>query len=342
MEETGTRFVGFYTWPKFWAGATLHPDENIRPYLQTIMSKNSLSFTTKIYTLKISRDGMFIFRLEKLAQEIEKRRSEQDYKPDLELTSHYLSYINAILILFGSVLLETGSDYPLQLQEITNKDIFLVLIEDDEWQGGSAPFNTLAGYHQMERFPQFLLPGIPLSHQSVFAGRKHVVKKSVIELLVKYLNGVIKNDELISLLSQFTKSIYEFSLANYDTSLVLSWFIIERIVQEKWERWINSSNSTYPDGTKRINKDRFETLTGRDYPISVVSNILELSNIIPFNLFKNVDKLRHYRNNIVHCDDRYKIQADDCRLAFEVVIDLLEEKLGFRLSLNLNFHEVVL
>jgi len=342
MEDTGTRFVGFYTWPKFWAGAKLLPDEKIRPFLQSYMSKNSLSYKNEIYTLKISRDGMFIFRLEKLAQDIEKRLSENVYKPDLDLTSQYLSYINAILILFGSVLLETGSDYPLELQEITNKDIFLVLIKDDEWQGGSAPFNTLAGYHQMERFPQFLLPGIPLTHQSVFAGRKYVVKKPVIELLVKYINGVIKNDELISLLSQFTKSIYEFGLANYDTSLVLSWFIIERIVQEKWERWIHSSNTSNPDGTKRINNDRFKTLTGRDYPISVVSNILELSNIIPFDLYKKVDKLRRDRNLIVHPDDRHKIQADDCRLAFEVVTDLLEEKLGFRIKLNLNFHEVVL
>ena len=59
-------------------------------------------------------------------------------------------------------------------------------------------------------------------------------------------------------------------------------FISEAIISKYWRGRIESLNMEIGDGQQRINRERKDYLMGRDFPVSLVSNMLELWGILPF------------------------------------------------------------
>jgi hypothetical protein len=66
-----------------------------------------------------------------------------------------------------------------------------------------------------------------------------------------------------------------------------------------WDAQLDSLNQDLPDQRKRINRDRKKFLTEREFTISVISNMLELFGVLKNDLFRDIDEIRRYRNEIV-------------------------------------------
>jgi hypothetical protein len=117
---------------------------------------------------------------------------------------------------------------------------------------------------------------------------------------------------------------------------VLAWFITEGSIAKLWERHLHSLNREYENGQKRINRERNDLLVGRDFTISIVSNLLELWDILPNPLFKDIDAVRKFRNQIVH-KLRYVPNATDTQLSLKTAQAMIERMWNISFLPNLSY-----
>jgi hypothetical protein len=87
-----------------------------------------------------------------------------------------------------------------------------------------------------------------------------------------------------------------------DAALIQAWAAIERILTSVWESYLADNRARENDAPGRvfINSDRRGLLTGRDFTISVVSEILSLLDQIPPDLYRRLAPVRQARNRWMH------------------------------------------
>jgi len=160
----------------------------------------------------------------------------------------------------------------------------------------------------------------------------------VFKLAVERFALVCPDENLVRMLATVAKSLAEYKAGNHRISLVLAWFVIESVLAKKWEHFLDGANLTYADKSKRINSDRrARLLNSRDYPVSVVSNVLELVGSIDFSLFKRVDEVRAQRNAVVHDDQFRECQPEHCGVAIRTALDVALEQQPFTISPSLRY-----
>lgn len=345
MQFSMERYIGFYTSRPFWAA-----DEPDFSRLKSpeeffdIMSDEIFDFSNEQYTLKICKDGLFLFQIGAISEDIKTWLQSDNRHTDKEMEwwSLYLNCLNCIYILFESAVLQEMKFAYFEISEITNKDAFAVWFEGTRWGGQSVPQLSVASKFQSARYLSTFKIYSNLSlNQSIeiderIIGRLQIDQK-VFTRLIDDLNKISNDLNKIKILSSLAKSLSEYKIANYDTSLILSWFIIESCLNKKWSNRLESLNCTLSDDSKRINSKRMDYFLGRDFPISAVINLLELFNDIQFDTYKIVNSLRIKRNDIVHNNEDSKCNSQDCIQAFIIIYSFIKEMMGIKLELNTGF-----
>ena len=104
-------------------------------------------------------------------------------------------------------------------------------------------------------------------------------------------------------LIQFTETFFLASCSNRENrlgeALMLTWATCEQMLSLMWNNRLNEVKSD-SNSEPRMSKARREKLKGRDYPISVVIEILELEDRIPNRLYRLLDISRKGRNYWMH------------------------------------------
>ena len=331
------RFTAFYTSRPFWASDAINFDaaDAISRFTEQ-MSEIVFSYDTNNFRLRVCKDGLMMLHVPELEAEI---GVEDDDKPrPIEDTvawwGRYLDYLNCLYLLLDSATIEVARLAYFELSEITNKDGFRLRFEDGKWQGGGIASESITSYYQMGRFAGISRIEPRLDPRIV--GRIPL-KKEVFDTLFATFSVATRNIPLLKNLASIAKSIAEYKVGNYATSLVLSWFVCESQLSAHWRAFLEASNREFPDGSKRVSSDRQRILTGRDYPISVVSNLLELSNEIPYETFKHIDAVRGYRNKVVHQAPDFSCGLTHCEEAIKLALNLTLKDSGIRVIPNLSF-----
>ena len=145
-------------------------------------------------------------------------------------------------------------------------------------------------------------------------------------------------------LSELAKSLASYKSADFTTSMVLSWFLLERFIESAWDRHLDQENLEQGSGEKRISAKRRQPLNDhRSYPVAVKLQTLELAQKISFDRFSELDLLRRKRNDIVHPRKVQDVRmetagdADCCGKAFALLQQLIEGEFGLRLALNTSY-----
>jgi hypothetical protein len=87
----------------------------------------------------------------------------------------------------------------------------------------------------------------------------------------------------------------------FDASLIQSWAAIERRLTDVWDRYIAQNRERRVDGKVETFINAKRTLTGgRDFTISIVSEILSLLDLIPSDLYQRLAPVRRARNDWMH------------------------------------------
>jgi hypothetical protein len=329
--EKPTEYYGFYTTKPFWVGEALSLENGSTcAELKERMATPALRHTNGDYVLHVCRDGMFVLRVESIERWYKEANSDEAGYSEL---GKYLNYMNCIILLFESALAEVEGRN-LFAQELTTKEVIWVEPVDGRFDVVATP-----AYSAAEAFA-----GVRTSPLLQDTGREYwlterfVLRREVFDRLFEYVDRVVGDYRHVLLMAQLMKSLSEYRIPNKETSLILSWFVIETFLQKKWKHWLCSKNQAFEDGSKRINRDRFKDLTeGRDYPISVVSSILELSDVISFSMYKNINYVRGIRNDIVHQEEERKCTYADCQLALQIATSFMSDELGSPLNLTLSF-----
>lgn len=230
----------------------------------------------------------------------------------------YTAHLNCLyLLLDGFVLMDLRLSY-FDLEEVTTQNVDVV---------------SETGATISARSHRTLLPPRP--------DQPLLILNDVLASVNHAFLSVTSEFEHVYVLSELAKSLAAYKSANFTTSLVLAWFLLERFIESLWTDYLQTENREFEDGQRRINADRRKFLNDhRSYPISVKLQILELAQKLSFGQFSELDVLRRKRNEIVHPkkagSGNAAVQGDpeSCSRAFELLQQFLKAHFDLRLTLN--------
>ena len=331
------KFTGFYTSRPFWAINAIDFNKvnisSIPSQFTMLMSEKAYETSQDLFSFQVCRDGMLLLKI----HEIENRLPNHDSLDIHEIVSwwgEYLDYFNCLYLLLDSAVMKVMNLGYFDLAEVTNKDAFRITFENEKEVGASIAQESITSVYQMARYVSSY--NMPPQFDPRLSMRQ-ILPKPVFDEVAKNLEIIAQQKHLVPLLSSITKGLSEYKIGNYTTSLTLAWFVIESVLTQKWVNYLESKNQTFPDDSKRISAERKKTLTGRDYTISVISSILELSDILSFPLYKKIDTVRGYRNKVVHQDQDYICKPEHCVMALEIAKELSLEGTTLDIRLNTSF-----
>lgn len=330
-----TKFAAFYTSPLFWAGSKVNFDDRThKDWFHDQMAEEVSSKSCDSYMLRVFRDGRVEIRIEALEEEIGQDILPGQLQDTVRRWGKYLDYLNTFYLLLDSSTIETHRWSYFNLYEITNQDAFRVRYEDGKWTGESGS-RRIGSIYETGRYEALYISGIPIENDPRIMARQ-VVPLDAIEHSFKRFDQVVASPGLEKRLATFAKSLSEYKIGNYETSIILSWFITEEAISHLWITHIDGLNREFEEGRKRINRERRDYLTGRDFPTSLVSNLLELWNVLPNQLFQDIDAVRRFRNKIVHTED-FEPSADEAQLGMQTARAMIERLWGFNFVPNTGY-----
>ena len=331
-----SHYTAFYPSRPFWAVTKIDfSDPNNLENFHDLMSEEVYQDASEAFSVKVSRDGRIMLRIEALERDEVQTVASTSIESTVGKWGEYLDYLNAFYLLLDSSVIKSMNLCYFNLHEITNRDAFRVRYENGKDVGENVANESIASVFQMGRF-RSTYGSIPIPYDTRIVMRQ-VISHDAIAHAVGNFRVVMSNPGLEKVLASFTKSISEYKVGNYETSIILAWFISETIISKYWKGHIESLNKEVADGQQRINRERKDYLIGRDFPISLVSNILELWGILPFSLFKDVGAVRGFRNKIVHGASKYAPSAKEAQLAINTALELSRRSNGIDFIPNLSY-----
>lgn len=326
----GIAFTAFYPSRPFWAVSKVHFQvPPAKDWFYDQMVEEVYSNQTDEFALKICRDGRILIRISSL-----ERDDATDLHAPIEETvrrwGEYLDFLNAFYLLLDSAILEVDHLSYFNLHEITNRDAFRVSYENGKTTGENIASESIASVFQMGRYSGSYRVDLPIEHDWRITMRQ-VISSGAISHAGSAFQQVVASPGSEKPLASFAKSLAEYKVGNYETSLVLAWFITEAAISSLWKSHIESQNRDLLNGRKRISSKRKDFLAGRDFSASIVSNMLELSGVLDHGLFEDIDLVRGYRNKIVHSCE-FTPGPGEAQLAMKTAQAMIERIWDFRFT----------
>lgn len=284
--------------------------------------------------LRICRDGRILLRVVGL----EVSPETTDFAPIEETVrrwGEYLDYLNSFYLLLDSAVMEMDHLSYFNLHEVTNRDAFRVTYEDGKSTGENIAVESIASVFQMGRYSGSYRSEVTIEYDLQIMMRQVISRDAIAHASNLFLQVVAKPGTEKQLAS-FAKSLAEYKVGNYETSIVLAWFITEASISSLWRSHIEAQNLNIGSDRRRINRERKDFLTGRDFSASIVSNMLELVGVLDYSVFEEIDKVRGYRNKIVHAH-KFVPNAIEAQLAIKTAQAMIERLLGIRFTPNMGY-----
>lgn len=331
-------FVSFYTSIPFWANNFISTEEleNMKEEeLKNKLQEVVLSKESDIFSIKIAQDGMIILRVNRIENKMvpfSERLNNSDYTifNDIKVWNDYIEYLNAFYLLLDSSLIKFEKETFLEIKALTKENVmraYFGYIDSVEiFQGCQSASNNYKVYTK-NRTPD-------INYHMIKSKNNKFISNKVLVNTIEDFEYCCKDHNLIKILSTITRSITEYKEGNNETSILFSWFIIESIIVNIWEEHINSLNISYEDGSKRINRNRKKQLEGLN--ISIIISLLELLNLIPHDIYVEIDEIRLSRNKIVHIEQDYIASNNDSSKSIICTKNLIKFKYNLDIFPNLS------
>lgn len=173
--------------------------------------------------------------------------------------------------------------------------------------GGMNEFSPLAGLYVLARSASTYsldMPSPSLLWRLRF--RVYTVEVETLEESFRLLNIITNHasENLLHMVDLYTRGCRAYQDHNYSLCLVTMWTITERLLRTLWTRYVGENRQREIDGNtvNFITGDRRKILLKdtRTYSAAVMSEILSLTEWIPFQLYQELGKTRSARNDWVH------------------------------------------
>lgn len=315
---TQQRFVYFYTTPPFWVAAekpafcSLMPSEAER--LPEQMSALVLECEIVGTQIRIYYDGLIELHRNDLDAEI--------YPPSgiirnntkvSDAYGEYLRIINALFVCLDIGCMEATCSSPFRFEEITRRDIARSTYVDGRHRSSEIATNSMGGYYLFGRFPDSFKAKRPMSEDPRFYQRC-ILSPETIAVGLKHFESVCAKSTMIDKLAMFAKALSEFNGANYATSVVLCWFLLERTLNERYKAYLNAKASS---GQHCVDAKRKKIITGRNFTAAITTQVLAREGIIDAMELHRLNTIRKQRNGIAHHLTDELPTSRDCEAALD-------------------------
>lgn len=177
----------------------------------------------------------------------------------------------------------------------------------------------------------------PMNFPVIEGGRELVIDRKTLGDAVMKFERMAENRTYLDIINLIYKAHWEFSLGNFTNALIESWTVIEKMINMKWEVFIDRCKSEgVPVNSRR--KDRLAN--GSEFSAFVLSEFLSLSGLIDHKKYDTISLLRSVRNKWMH----NMVQASDeiAVKALTLSTDMFSEQMGFpyRLPITLSVQVV--
>lgn len=283
------------------------------------------------WVLRFERDGRMVLT-PPTASESDKpnyRRIEND----IEMWRDICGRINAFNILLASESDKAGDEASVAFRYLDHQDIVVT-------RGGNGEdypaFNQNQTAHTLWRLR------LEMGSAAINVGRLMMrverSEETASKAIVAY-ESLVGDPTALRLLDMLAVAQSDFHSGKHNPSVVLAWFVIESLLNIEWSRWLESKNGVVGENSSgqsimRINSDRKQLLTGRDYTASIISQNLELLGIITYDEFRDITAVRQSRNAIAHKADT-EFGLDEPMLALRVAMRLFSREFNVEVAPNL-------
>lgn len=236
-----------------------------------------------------------------------------------EAYGEYLRLINALYVCLDIGCMEATCGSPFQFDEITRRDIARATYVNGKFRGSEIPTKSIGGHYLEGRFPDAYRAKRPMANDPRFFQRC-LLKPSTIEVGLKHFETISQKPEMIEKLATFAKALSDFNVANFSTSIVLCWFLLERSLNERYEAFLSSKASS---GQHNIDGKRRKFLTGRDFTAAVITQVLALEGVLDHAELHSLNKIRKHRNDIAHHLSDELPNSRDCESALNFTLKFM-------------------
>jgi len=142
--------------------------------------------------------------------------------------------------------------------------------------------------------------------------------------MLSELLGSDSSDPLLALADLLTRSAAAFGRYDFSVSLILAWAMIETMITDLWERFIDQTGARAGDeDVPFMNANRRRRLTDSpDLTASLVVEMLSLHEVINFPLYRRLSDVRRARNKYMHelRPVEYRLAASAMEVAEELLL----------------------
>lgn len=333
--------------------------------LEDIMSEEVIRSHTDNASVVFCRDGMCMVWIDALDKQMQDIRRKGGPGPGnkllneqwLALHRQYMHYLNAMQLLLDSALLQMDQFAFFHSASLRLADVFPVIIDERylwpvlDYNYGITGFHAVRDSLHRGRRPESYDRTRPIEEDDRIRHRRETAEPLFQHVIAQFYKAQDDAD-LIDILNQTLVAVDNYNVANYSVALVQAWFLIELFVNMCWVQFLLEQQTSPSGGEARINAERRQLLTGRDFTAAIISNVLELNGRIDTEVFKKIDSLRKARNRVSHNLDKKEriigkklkknptekeskgVSTDDCRMAFQVVDYFIEREYKITLGIG--------
>lgn len=169
----------------------------------------------------------------------------------------------------------------------------------------------------------------------VGADSRLIVKEGVFDYAIALMKAAEAKlgDNYSTTLALLHQASHQYVQHQFASAQLLAWTLTEQALHVMW-RDFQLSVSSGENAVTEINKERRKTLEGRDYTVSVITQILSLSGRISDERLTSLDTARKARNKFVH--DLKPIDGEQAEQALTTAADILSELLEMRIVARLH------
>lgn len=326
--------AGYYLWPPAWVGSGAPTPVT----LETVKLLGEEAFRTTLtggISLKVLRGGMFLFDFTNwLPGRPLPENSKASFDEEAKILLQRVAVLNAHLACLYTAI-GTLQNYCHHKMAVSPGDLVTAKSLDD---GGMGFGDPRTGWLVLAQYPNTYAPEVPVQADLRVFFRILVIEIPTLKQSFDLLDSILRHPHPDSLLiaDLHMRSCKAYEDHNYALCLITSWAVTERLLQTLWTRYLDQNREKHIDGTSVtvINADRKSKLTEtRDFTASVISEILSLTEQLPFDLYKDLSTIRKARNNWIH--DLKPVPREAAGLSIETSERVLELVEGLKLKVPL-------
>lgn len=126
---------------------------------------------------------------------------------------------------------------------------------------------------------------------------RRIVELDVVKHSLQMLDEILQKDDpsILYMITSLHSAARSYTGRKYGESVVVAWSVCEQMISSAWNALLDDEQLS-----ERMPSHRRRKLNGRDYTASVITEFLEIMNVIDYETYNQLNSVRKARNDWAH------------------------------------------